>query len=339
MPGMKTDPSKKPEDFWLSKALRNATSLDTPQDQPLAQDAGEMAAGFIPGVGQAMALRDFERARREDDKLGMGLSAVSLIPGGALVKALAGAKLGLIGGAMARKKPVSAMGDALMLKSGGKTAQEQWDITAKRFGDKERSYVGPEGMPQFEISDVNSRPIHTETKDMLAAQAFHHPEGYDQYPHLKDIKITGTANYKGDQAGAKFIPHKYGKDQHGIEINARTPDEYHDWILHEFNHGVAAIEPGFSKGTNPEHTGNELVGKFMDQARDKGLPPADWVPNEYMAKALRSKADKIYEDNAGEQLSRAVEKRRKGQFREEVPSSHVNDRAWNEADGIPGVDY
>jgi hypothetical protein len=129
MPGMTTDPTKKPEDFWLSKALRNATSLDTPQDQGLGHDAGEMAAGFIPGVGQAMALRDFERARREDDKLGMGLSAVSLIPGGALVKALAGTKLGLIAGRTARKAPKAALDEAEQLSLGKVHAENQWDTT------------------------------------------------------------------------------------------------------------------------------------------------------------------------------------------------------------------
>ena len=60
--------------------LRKFTSLDTPQDMTAAETAADIAAGFVPGVGTAQSARDFERARREGDKLGMGLSAVGMIP-------------------------------------------------------------------------------------------------------------------------------------------------------------------------------------------------------------------------------------------------------------------
>lgn len=60
--------------------LRKFTSLDTPQDMTAAETAVDIAAGFVPGIGTAQSARDFERARREGDKLGMGLSAVGMIP-------------------------------------------------------------------------------------------------------------------------------------------------------------------------------------------------------------------------------------------------------------------
>lgn len=60
--------------------LRKFTSLDTPQDMTAAETAADIAAGFVPGVGTAQSARDFERARREGDKLGMGLSAVGMVP-------------------------------------------------------------------------------------------------------------------------------------------------------------------------------------------------------------------------------------------------------------------
>ena len=68
----------------IVQALRDRasrfTSLDTPQDSDLADTAIDIGAGFLPVVGTAQSARDFERARREGDKLGMGLAGVGMIP-------------------------------------------------------------------------------------------------------------------------------------------------------------------------------------------------------------------------------------------------------------------
>lgn len=68
----------------IIQALRDRasrfTSLDTPQDSDLADTAIDIGAGFLPVVGTAQSARDFERARREGDKLGMGLAGVGMIP-------------------------------------------------------------------------------------------------------------------------------------------------------------------------------------------------------------------------------------------------------------------
>lgn len=55
-------------------------SLDNPQDQDLVDIGADIGAGFLPVVGQAQAARDFERARRDNDKFGMGLAAFGMIP-------------------------------------------------------------------------------------------------------------------------------------------------------------------------------------------------------------------------------------------------------------------
>ncbi len=64
----------------LRDRTRKFTALDTPEDQDLADIALDIGAGFVPVVGTAQAGRDFERARREGDALGMGLSALGMIP-------------------------------------------------------------------------------------------------------------------------------------------------------------------------------------------------------------------------------------------------------------------
>lgn len=73
---------------YSQNLAKKYTSLDTPQDQTLGETLGDVAIGFAPVVGTAQGARDFERARRENDYLGMGLSAASMIPiVGGVVKA------------------------------------------------------------------------------------------------------------------------------------------------------------------------------------------------------------------------------------------------------------
>lgn len=74
------------------------TSLQ-PQENDLEDTAIETAAGFTPGLAQAMAVRDVARAWNDPagrDYLGMGLAATGLVNAGPLVKALRGAKSNII---------------------------------------------------------------------------------------------------------------------------------------------------------------------------------------------------------------------------------------------------
>jgi len=56
------------------------TALDNTEEADLIDLGVDIGAGFIPGVGQALSARDFERARREGDVLGMGLSTLGMVP-------------------------------------------------------------------------------------------------------------------------------------------------------------------------------------------------------------------------------------------------------------------
>ena len=77
-------------DWWKSQV-----SLDTPENQDAVDVGNDIAIGFTPGLGTLQAGRDFERSRREGSKLGMGLSALGMIPffGGA-TKLVKGAGVG-----------------------------------------------------------------------------------------------------------------------------------------------------------------------------------------------------------------------------------------------------
>lgn len=63
----------------LRRRYERLTSLDQPQDADAADVAVDIAAGFTP-LQYPQAARDFERARRESDPLGMGLATLAAVP-------------------------------------------------------------------------------------------------------------------------------------------------------------------------------------------------------------------------------------------------------------------
>ena len=76
----------------MAEFVTQAMSLDPQPDQGLGTVGAEMGLSLVPGVGQAMGLRDIERGRRANDPVMMGLGAASLIPVGKLINALRGGK-------------------------------------------------------------------------------------------------------------------------------------------------------------------------------------------------------------------------------------------------------
>jgi|694.fasta_scaffold84565_3 hypothetical protein len=75
---------------YMDEKAKRFASLDQPKESDAVDMALEMGGSFIPGVGQALAARDFERARRADDKAGMAMAAASAIPVNRLIGALKG---------------------------------------------------------------------------------------------------------------------------------------------------------------------------------------------------------------------------------------------------------
>ena len=61
------------------RQLRDYASLD-PAAAERTNLGVDIALGMTPGLGTAMAGRDFERARREGSPFGMGLAALGVVP-------------------------------------------------------------------------------------------------------------------------------------------------------------------------------------------------------------------------------------------------------------------
>ena len=88
--GLSGDPVPAPRE--VGRTVRGAatrfTSLDAPQNPTFAEMAAETGASFVPGVGQFLAARDIERARRADDPAGMAMAASNFLPVDRLIGAL-----------------------------------------------------------------------------------------------------------------------------------------------------------------------------------------------------------------------------------------------------------
>lgn len=64
----------------LRNRARKLTALSSPTDADAIDTATDVVGGFVPGLGTALAARDFERARRDDDRVGMALAGASMVP-------------------------------------------------------------------------------------------------------------------------------------------------------------------------------------------------------------------------------------------------------------------
>jgi hypothetical protein len=79
---------------YMKELATKFGSLDN-QDMTMGETVADIGMGFVPGIGQAQSVRDFERSRRDDDYLGMGLSAAGMIPiAGGLAKVVSATRKG-----------------------------------------------------------------------------------------------------------------------------------------------------------------------------------------------------------------------------------------------------
>jgi hypothetical protein len=274
----------------VAKLLRSLTSLDQPQDQSVGEVAADVALGFVPGVGTAQSLRDFERARREGDALGMGLSAVGAIPvvGGAakpLRKIFAGTK-----GAM--NKELEAFKKADDLRKAGKTEDEVW--TATGTGKTVES-----GQPIFEISDAGAKlKVGKGGKPKLEHTAL-----YERYPQLKNYKVE----YK-DYTNDPGTRGEFDAKTKTIYLNpARAPEEQLSTAIHEMQHAVDTYEGGRAAGSNVNH-GRRLAERLRNAEHEAATAPhLEQIASAMSGQGLsKTEALGLIEDQIPEHLTQAV---------------------------------
>lgn len=231
------------------RTARSLLSLDPQEDAPASQQALEMALGFVPGIGQAMALRDIERARRANDPAAAAMAAASFVPFGRIGGAL---RRDIFIGKNAKTWDASAAKRAEELEASGASPDFIWKETG--------TFRAPDGQLRQEISDIGSKLAKESESGLPANIAFEHPGGlYQAYPEIGEQTIIRTSQPLEGGAIAS-----YNRDKQLLSFGRKppeTPEELSEVGLHELQHAVQRRE-NFARGGMPD-TARSLLREDM----------------------------------------------------------------------------
>lgn len=234
----------------LRRRAERMVSLD-PQEQDLADIAVETGASFVPGVGQALAARDVERARRANDPAGMAMAAAGAIPGERLAKLLGRfdpTRAEIFIGKSAKTWNEKQADRALAMEAVGVDPETIWRETG--------TFRAPDNEWRQEISDFGAKGVYTHlppSEERLAQMVLEHPELFEAYPDLANVRQFGLREPKA--RGSYEVTHIQTEDGPkvlGEALVVRGPDEeaLASTALHEMQHAIQRRE-GFQRGSNP----------------------------------------------------------------------------------------
>jgi hypothetical protein len=245
-----------------------------------------MALSFVPGVGQAMAVRDIERARRDNDPTSAALAGASLLPVGKIGGAL---KNELFGG----EKALNAPKNLDLAKKAEELGQDSWD-TAGWFRGKENHAPWKWEIDDSKAKLKNITELHNGEGEYVGKMKdfLDHPELYKNYPDAGELFITARRQKSikpGEGEGS------YYRSSKSIDAGAHDDAELRNTLLHEVQHHIQ-MQEGFNPGAN----GQAIAKALRDTRAVQGTPPSTSDPDLTW---------RLYNRNMGEVESRAVEAR------------------------------
>ena len=328
---------------YVDEKAKRLTSLDQPKESDAVDMALEMGGSFIPGVGQALAARDFERARRADDEAGMAMAAASALP------------LGRLAGALKQYDPTM---QKIFIGKSAKT----WDaVAAKRAEEMEASGIDPETIwRETGTYRGTDNQLRQEIPDEMAFkpgyglpggrsraynvnEAVFNPSMRAAYPDIMEETLT-TMRVKPDVPETGYFQERvpatqetFGLDPE-IGVTGRNRPEIKSVLAHELQHAVQAKE-GFARGGNPDqfkimsagereetinrlrrkigqmaadrHRDGEFIISGFERAKPETLADPEIRDMMYELKRIETMADprEQYKRLAGEAEARAVQSR------------------------------
>jgi hypothetical protein len=249
-------------------------SLDQPQDADAIDTALEMGGSLVPGVGQALAARDFERARRADDEAGMAMAAASVVPVGRLIGALKGydpTVQKIFIGKSAKTWDAASAKRAEELEKAGIAPEEIWRETG--------TFRAPDGQLRQEISDKemqfkdeNKFFALPEGKYRRLPNVVTHKKLTESYPEAKRTMVFKGEDYEGGSASPLPFP-EYIHVGKGL-LKGDTKDTF----VHELQHLVQNTEK-FAPGSHalPDLPVPSNIQKRYDRLEQQWqkLPPGE----------------------------------------------------------------
>jgi hypothetical protein len=268
----------------VKRRYERLTSLDQPQDTDAIDMALEMGGSLVPGVGPALAARDFERARRADDEAGMAMAGASALPLGRLAGALKQydpTMQKIFIGKSAKTWDAAAAKRAEEMEAAGADPETIWRETGTYRGtdDQLRQEI-PDEMafkPGYGLPGGRSRAYNVN-------EAVFNPAMRAAYPDIMEETLT-TMRVKPDVPETGYFQERvpatretFGLDPE-IGVSGRNRPEIKSVLAHELQHAVQAKEK-FARGGNPdqfkimsagerEETINRLRRKIGQMAADR----------------------------------------------------------------------
>ncbi len=257
---------------YVDEKAKRLTSLDQPKESDAVDMALEMGGSFIPGVGQALAARDFERARRADDEAGMAMAAASALPLGKLVGAL---------------KQYDPTMQKIFIGKSAKTwnekeadrahAMEAFGVDPETIWKETGTFRGVDGEWRQEISDAQAKGIYTHiapSEQRLSEAVLEHPELLEAYPDLAKVQQFGLkgpkerGSYQATTMETVDGPRLLGEM---VMAEAPTEDILAKTAIHEMQHAIQRRE-GFQRGASPAEFKNKVIpAKLKDVAFSRSM--------------------------------------------------------------------
>jgi hypothetical protein len=303
----------------------------------------EMGGSLVPGVGPALAARDFERARRADDPAGMAMAGASALPLGKLVGALKGydpAMQKIFIGKSSKTWDAAAAKRAEEMEAAGADPETIWRETGTYRGtdDQLRQEI-PDEMafkPGYGLPGGRSRAYNVN-------EAVFNPAMRAAYPDIMEETLT-TMRVKPDVPETGYFQERvpatretFGLDPE-IGVSGRNRPEIKSVLAHELQHAVQAKEK-FARGGNPDqfkimsagereetinrlrrkigqvaadrHKDGEFIISGFERAKPETLADPEIRDMMYELKRVETMADprEQYKRLAGEAEARAVQAR------------------------------
>lgn len=243
----------------VKRRYERLTSLDQPQDSDAIDMALEMGGSLFPGVGPALAARDFERARRADDPAGMAMAVASAVPVGKLVGAL---------------KQYDPTMQKIFIGKSAKTwnekeadralAMEAYGVDPETIWKETGTFRGPDREWRQEISDLSARGKYTHiapSEQRLSDVAIEHPEAMAAYPDIAKIQQFGLkgpkerGSYQTTTMQTADGPRLLGEM---VMVEAPNEEALARAGIHELQHAIQQRE-GFQRGANPRDLKNKAI--------------------------------------------------------------------------------
>tara|TARA_R110000796_G_C14566918_1_gene435393 strand:+ start:2378 stop:6025 length:3648 start_codon:yes stop_codon:yes gene_type:complete len=146
---------------------------------------------------------------------------------------------GVVAGRKAKKLNPDAVALADSMKAGGSSAAEIREAT-KALGTP--IWFDTDGSLRWEIDDSGMK-VKRDATGYTLADKIEHPELFDNYPELKDVRMNDDFNLGATGA--------YDESRNTISYNSEQPAfDTKKLLAHEGNHAVQGIE-GFARGGSP----------------------------------------------------------------------------------------